>query len=183
VRLFVAAELPEPVVTALTAWRPRIDGVRPVAAEALHLTLAFLGERTAQEAEAAAGVVRTVAAPVEGLALGRPRWLPPRRPRVLAVEVADRSGTLAALQAAVVSGLGEAIGFAPERRAFLAHVTVGRVRSGARVRGDVALPAVEAGEPFALAALTLMRSRLGGGSGGAAAYEALERVALSPFRR
>ena len=182
-RLFVAAELPEPVVTALTAWQPGIDGLRPVATEALHLTLAFLGERTAREAEAAAGVVRAVAAPVEGLGLGRPRWLPPRRPRVLAVEVADPAGALASLQAAVVAGLEEAIGFVPEPRAFLAHVTVGRVRSGARVRGCVALPEIAAIDPFALEALTLMRSRLGGGVGGSASYEALERVALSPFRR
>jgi len=181
-RLFVAAELPEPVVTALTAWQPGIDGLRPVATEALHLTLAFLGERTAREAEAAAGVVRAVAAPVEGLTLGRVRWLPPRRPRVLAVEVADPSGALSDLQSAVVRGLEEAIGFRAERRAFLAHVTVGRVRSGARVR-DVALPGLPDGDPFGIAALTLMRSRLNRSPPGPARYEPVERVALSPFLR
>jgi 2'-5' RNA ligase len=172
VRLFVAAELPDPVTAALVAWRPALDGVRPVAAESLHLTLAFLGERTEAEAAAAAWVVRSVAAPVDGLVLGRARWLPPRRPRVLAVEVADPSGGLADLQAAVVAGLGEAIGFRAERRRFLAHVTVGRARSRPP---EVELPPV-GGPPFALAAVTLMRSRLGGGR--PARYEAWERVAL-----
>jgi 2'-5' RNA ligase len=53
VRLFVAAELPEPVVSALVGWRPALAALRPVAPEALHLTLAFLGERSAREASAA----------------------------------------------------------------------------------------------------------------------------------
>jgi 2'-5' RNA ligase len=185
VRLFVAAELPPPVVAALVGWRPALDAVRPVAPEALHLTLAFLGERSVAEASAAAGVVRSVAAPVEGLALGAARWLPRRRPRVLAVEVEDGGGGLGALQAAVVAGLEEAIGFVPERRRFLAHVTVGRVRSGggaaARPGSGGDLPAVPRGAPFALAALTLMRSRLGGQR--PARYEPVERVALSPFLR
>jgi 2'-5' RNA ligase len=182
VRLFVAAELPPSVVGALVAWRPALDGVRPVAAESLHLTLAFLGERTQEEAMAAAGVVRSVAAPVDGLVLGSGRWLPPRRPRVLAVEVGDPSGGLAAVQAAVVRGLGEAIGFRDERRAFFAHVTVARVRSGARVP-DGALPGLAERDPFALAALTLMRSRLNRSPPAPARYEPVERVALSPFRR
>jgi 2'-5' RNA ligase len=185
VRLFVAAELPPPVVAALTGWRPALDAVRPVAPESLHLTLAFLGERSAAEASAAAEVVRSVAAPVGQLALGAARWLPPRRPRVLAVEVEDGGGGLGALQAAVVAGLEEAIGFVPERRRFLAHVTVGRVRSGggaaARPGSGGDLPAVPRGAPFALAALTLMRSRLGGQR--PARYEPVERVALSPFLR
>jgi 2'-5' RNA ligase len=179
VRLFVAAELPEPVVSALVAWRPALAALRPVAPEALHLTLAFLGERSAREASAAAQVVRSAAAPVDGLALGAARWLPPRRPRVLAVEVEDRDGALAAVQAAVVAGLAEAIGFAPERRRFLAHVTVGRVRSRGAPAAGGDLPAVPSAEPFAVVALTLMRSRLGGGR--AARYEPVERVALSPF--
>jgi 2'-5' RNA ligase len=181
VRLFVAAELPEPVVGALVGWFPALDGVRPVAPESLHLTLAFLGERSGAEASAAAAVVRSVATPVDGLTLGAARWLPRRRPRVLAVEIEDRGGGLAALQAAVVAGLQAAIGFAPERRRFLAHVTVGRVRSRGAPPPAGDLPAVESGAPFALAALTLMRSRLGGGR--PARYEPVERVALSPFLR
>jgi 2'-5' RNA ligase len=90
------------------------------------------------------------------------------------VELVDAAGELAALQRDVVAGLAAEIGFAPERRAFLPHVTVARVRSGARVRAG-ALGAVGGVGTFGVEALALMRSRLGGGP---ARYEALERVAL-----
>ena len=40
-RVFVAAELPAHVVSALVAWCPRTDALRPVASESVHLTLAF----------------------------------------------------------------------------------------------------------------------------------------------
>jgi hypothetical protein len=45
------------------------------------------------------------------------------------------------------------------------------------------LPALPRGAPFALAALTLMRSRLNRSPSAPASYEAVERVALSPFLR
>ncbi len=139
-RLFISAQLPASVVDALIAWCPQQDNLRAVAPASLHVTLAFLGERCEAQAAAAAGVVRAVAAPVEGLSLGAARWLPPRRPRVLAVEVHDPCGGLAALQRAVVEGLAGAIGFVPERRRFLPHVTVARVsrRGGGACRAGAA---------------------------------------------
>lgn len=179
-RVFVAVELPERVVEALAAWRPRLDGLRPVAPESLHLTLAFLGERSPAEADAAARVVRRAAVPVGGLSLGAGRWLPSRRPRVLAVEVADPTGALGALQRAVVEGLAAAIGFEAERRAFLPHVTVARVSSGPdhrRVRAVDLEPVAGVGA-FAAGALTLMRSMPPRPPHGPARYEPLERVAL-----
>lgn len=172
-RLFVAAELPDDVVDALVAWRPRADALRPVAREALHLTLAFLGWREESDARAVAAALRPLERPVGALSLAAARWLPPRRPRVLAVDVADGRGELAALQAAVVGALAEAVGFVPERRPFLAHVTVARVRSGAPA------PRAELPDPpdlgFAASALTLFRSHLGSAG---ARYEPLAQVAL-----
>jgi len=178
VRLFVAAQLPDDVVSALSAWCPRVAGLRSVAPESLHLTLAFLGSRTEAEAAAAAAVVRTVAAPADGLSLGSARWLPAaRRPRVLAVSVEDPTGALGALRRSLVDGLGAAMGFEPDRRAFLAHVTVARVRSGTRVRG-VALDGVPDAGTFPATALSLMRSHLSSSPRAPARYEALETVAL-----
>lgn len=176
-RVFVAVELPDRVVEALAAWQPRLDGLRPVAPESLHLTLAFLGERSVAEVDAAARVVREAAVPVGGLSLGAGRWLPSRRPRVLVVEVGDATGALGALQRAVVEGLTAAIGFEAERRAFLPHVTMARVSRGPAIPQlrDVDLgPLGEVGE-FAACAVTLMRSHL---ARGPARYEPLERVAL-----
>jgi RNA 2',3'-cyclic 3'-phosphodiesterase len=109
------------------------------------------------------------------LRLAAPAWLPPRRPRVLAVDLEDPEGSCARLQAAVSASL-EALGvFAPEKRAFRPHVTVARVRKGARV--DRRLPALEQRMTFAAASLTLYRSRL---SPKGASYDALARTPLSP---
>ena len=66
------------------------------------------------------------------LALGDALWLAPRRPHVLTVEVADATGALLALQERVVAALVEAVGYEPDRRRFRPHVTVARVRRGAR---------------------------------------------------
>jgi 2'-5' RNA ligase len=173
-RLFVAAELPEEVIDALARWPPRADGVRGLEAESLHVTLAFLGWRDEAEIEVVGALLAGLARPVEALSLAGPRRLPPRRPRVLAVELADADGALAALQRDVARALAEAVGWEPERRAFLAHVTV------ARVRADARLPEVEpppALGPFAARALTLFRSHVGAGG---SRYEALTRVPLAP---
>jgi 2'-5' RNA ligase len=100
-------------------------------------------------------------------------WFDPRRPRVLAVVLHDASGALAELHDSLWGRL-EPLGHRRERRRFRPHVTVARVRHGARpLRRE--LPAVGAG-PFSAQDLTLMRSHLQGGA--PALYEPLERVAL-----
>jgi RNA 2',3'-cyclic 3'-phosphodiesterase len=175
-RLFVALELPEDVRAALTAWTPSAPGLRAVPAAQLHVTLAFLGERPEPQAARVAALLPGVGRAVAQLTLGAPLWLPARRPRVLAVAIGDGDGALAALQRDLVAGLVEAIGFAAQRRPFLAHVTVGRVRGdrdGAAAARDEPLDPPPAVGAFSAAALTLMRSRL---SPHGARYEALERV-------
>jgi RNA 2',3'-cyclic 3'-phosphodiesterase len=178
-RLFAALELPAPVRDALGAFgRAAADddfALRPVRDDALHVTLAFLGHRPLDEVEPARSAVREASAgagPLE-LSLGEPLWLAPRRPHVLTVEVLDATGALFGLQERVVASLVDAVGYEPERRRFRPHVTVARVRHGARprMRGLPEGPKAS----FAGAAVTLYRSYLGGGP---ARYEALERVAV-----
>lgn len=173
-RLFVALDLPAPAVDALAEWARAAarDGLRPVRRESLHVTLAFLGERPDGEAPAIAAVLPADPPRVD-LALGEPAWLPPRRPRVLAVDLDDREGACSRLQADVGASLVRLGVFAPEKRAFRPHVTVGRVRRGARV--DKHLPEIPDHTTFAAAALTLYRSRLGPKG---ASYEALARTPL-----
>jgi 2'-5' RNA ligase len=98
---------------------------------------------------------------------------------VLTVELADPSGTLAALQAAVSVALVDALGIVPERRRFLPHVTVARVRRGAVPRRG-GLPDVpwEPGRPFPGEAVTLFRSHLNRTPPTPARYEPLLRVPL-----
>jgi 2'-5' RNA ligase len=182
-RLFVAADLPAGARAALAAFAREAAAadaaLRAVGADSLHVTLAFLGHRALDEVEPLARVVREAAAAADGgpppLEIGEALWLSPRRPSVLAVRLADPSGALGALQRAVARGAADAVGYVPERRVFLPHVTVARVRRGHPPRrGD--LPPPPALFELAAEAVTLYRSHLGGR--GPARYEAVERVAL-----
>jgi 2'-5' RNA ligase len=112
---------------------------------------------------------------VPGLALGDPSWLPPKAPRVLAVDLADGEEALAALQGRVAEAMATAAGYEPEKRPFRPHVTVARTRRGTRLRRPRELSPPRALE-FSGEALTLYRSRLGAGG---ARYEALRRLPLA----
>ena len=177
-RLFVAADLPAGARTALAAHGRQAAAadaaLRAVGEEALHVTLAFLGHRPLEDVEPARVAVRGVERQALRLALGEPLWLGPRRPQALTVALEDSDGTLAALRAGVVERLAAALDWEPESRRFRPHVTVARVRRGARPRTrDLPEPpqATFVGET-----VVLYRSHLGGGP---ARYEALERVVLT----
>ncbi len=195
-RLFVALELPDPVRLALTGWRDGLArgreglsrsvaaSLRPVAPEALHVTLCFLGSRSEDEIDpiaAACGVVAPEPAPA--LSLGTAVWLPPRRPRVLAVELRDASTGLARVQAALSDALSAGGWYEPETRPYLAHVTLARVKArggdqDAVPRRPPDLPAPP-GLDFHASGVVLYRSRL---SRSGARYEALASVKLAPAR-
>jgi RNA 2',3'-cyclic 3'-phosphodiesterase len=89
--------------------------------------------------------------------------------------VEDGAGACARLQAAVAGRLVALGVHAGEARAFRPHVTVARVRRGARVPRR--LPGGPPPLGFDGAALTLYRSRPGSGG---ARYEALARAVLPP---
>jgi RNA 2',3'-cyclic 3'-phosphodiesterase len=176
-RLFVALDLPAEVRDVLAAWgreqtRGR-EGLRLVDAAMLHVTLCFLGWREEGEAEAIGAAVAACAAPVPDLAVGDAAWLPPRRPRVLAVDLEDGSGALAELQRRVSDAMVATAGYAPERRGYRPHVTVVRVRGGTRLRAfELDAPASVS---FQGAALTLYSSAL---RRDGALYSPLARVGL-----
>jgi 2'-5' RNA ligase len=164
-RLFVALDLPEPIVDALVAWRAPLvrdgDALRPVPRASLHVTLAFLGWKEEASVAPLAELVETCggeAGGVAGLALGEPLWLPRRRPRVLAVALEDRHGQLGALQARLVEQLVAGGWYEREARPYLPHVTVARVRRGAAMPTSEAPPL--ASPPFDGAAVVLYRSHL-----------------------
>lgn len=176
-RLFVALELPALAREELAAWGARRAGADPalraLPADALHLTLCFLGSRPRGEVAAIGDAVARCAGPAPLLSLAGAEWLPSSRPRVLAVEVEDRDGALGGLRERVAEALAVAGRYRPERRAFHPHVTVARVRRGERPRR--AGPRAPDLAELRCDALTLFRSDLGGGP---ARYEALARVAL-----
>lgn len=173
VRLFVALELPPPIVTTLVDWAGAVlspeMGLRRLDAASLHVTLCFLGSRPADEIGAIARICeRSAGAPAPTLAVGGALWLPRRRPRVLAVDLADSTGAAGALQASLATELESAGFYTAERRAFLAHVTVARARAGARMREHELAPPPP--EPFMATRVTLFRSHL---QRGGARYEPL----------
>jgi RNA 2',3'-cyclic 3'-phosphodiesterase len=178
-RLFAALEVPVPVRTALMTWRTaqlaHVAGLRATQpdAQSLHVTLCFLGSQPVADIAPIAEACRVAAAyPRPALSIGRPLWLPVRRPRVLTVEI-DDDGGLRAVQTALATALGHGGWFEPERRAFLPHVTVARTaREGLRRPPEVAAPEAIS---FVGSTVALMRSHLGAGS---ASYERLALVEL-----
>jgi 2'-5' RNA ligase len=179
-RLFVALELPARVRRALVGWREEavegVDGVRLVRAEDLHVTLSFLGWRKAGEIDAIASACGVVAGDEAAeLELSDGIWLPRRRPRVLAVQLEDLDGALAAAQSKLSAAFASGGWLEPEARPYLAHVTVARLGRVARVgsRELTAPPAIR----LRGSRVTLYRSRL---SAAGARYEALASVELGP---
>ncbi len=194
-RLFVAVDPPAEVCERLVAWaRVAVRGlglrlsssgsVRVLDPELLHVTLCFLGERPVHEIEAIADALTECAKAVGRLQIGAPLWLPPRRPRALAVEVreedgAGRDASLVALRRCLCGALARACGYEEERRRFRAHVTLARLGGDRRTRGagvERELPATPA-LSFTPAAVVLYRSRL---SPAGASYESLAESALVP---
>jgi 2'-5' RNA ligase len=176
-RLFVALELPAVVREALVGWRTEalrgLDGLRPVAPEYLHVTLCFLGWQEGASVDAIGAACAAVVAGSESIAeleTAAAAWLPPRRPRVLAVDLTDAGGRGAALQGALSAELERGGWYQPEKRPFRPHVTVARVSRGGRPPHG-RLPPVPPAR-FSTSELTLYRSRL---SPAGARYEALAR--------
>lgn len=160
---------------AFGAWRDVLcagePALRPVADASLHVTLVFLGlQRSADE------VAEALTSSVAGfgplpLAVEEARGVPPRRPRLVGVSLADPSGRCSALAGALSEALS---GFRePEKRPFWPHVTVARVRRGQRLRRDLGPdpPPLR----FSCSEVVLYRSHL---SSRGARYESLARFQL-----
>ncbi len=156
--------------------------VRLLGAHTMHVTLCFLGNRAVGEIEPIADALeqaaQTADAAIAGvdLALGAPLWLPPRRPRSLALEVHDAGGALARVQRSLSDAIARAIGWQPERRRFRAHVTVARLGRGADVGAGAREPLAPSPQlSFVAREVVLYRSLL---SPDGASYEPLAASAL-----
>ncbi len=172
-RLFVALEPPEAVRRRLAAAQAELrrlagraaDEVRWVPAENVHLTLQFLGAVPEERVGGVEAALRAAASAARPLALevkGAGGFPNARRPRVVWAGVA---GDLAAL-GALVQDLGRRLaplGFAPEERAFSAHLTLGRARDrrGAPgLAGALASAAQADGAPWRAVEMLLFESHL-----------------------
>ena len=134
IRTFLALDLDEPIrrhLAAATGDFPEAGSkIRWVVPENLHVTLKFLGDVGDDDVAAVCKVVSDVAERVEpfDFDVAALCCVPPAGAvRMVWAQVSDPAGRIASLFAQVESALGE-LGFPRERRAFHAHVTVGRVK-------------------------------------------------------
>jgi 2'-5' RNA ligase len=179
--MFLALDLPEEAQERLARWLELVTegrhDLRPVRAEALHVTLVFLGwqDESAAEriAEAAFGALPAV--PPPRLTPSGVRAVPPRGPRLFALDLDDEGGRAAALQAAASSALEAGGWYRPEKRPFWPHVTLARVKRGERRAAPLPESPAPPREPFEASTVTLYRSIL---RPQGSLYEPLARIVL-----
>lgn len=167
VRAFLAAALADATrerLDALTSGWPRaVPGLRLVPAANAHATLRFLGASTRAQLDRVSALVAAAAsacpagdATASGLAIFPARGAP----RVLALAL-DLPAGFAQMQRACEAA-AQAAGYAPEPRAFRAHVTLGR---WSRRAPRPPLPPLE---PFAVPLDRVVLYRSDAGPGGVA---------------
>ena len=184
VRTFVALLIPPDWAAHLGALAATLaagtGGLSWVKPENLHVTLRFLGDLD----ETAVDRARTAVSQALALATAPRARLGPlgafpnlSRPRVLWVGLSEGADAVSALAATADEGLRDA-GFGPSDRPFRAHITLARVREGAR--GLETLLKAANPEPPAAALLdrvAVMKSDL---HPSGSRYTALQEVRLRP---
>jgi 2'-5' RNA ligase len=156
-RLLIALTLPlEPQAAlreAAALLRRSMDAPVRWGAENAHLTLRFLGEAADGRAEEVATALRERTAPLAPVALrlAGTGCFPPRGPVQIAWAGVDGEVTALGALHQAAEGAAVAAGFAPERRPFAPHLTLGRARGRLT-------PAQDAAVREALASLTLPES-------------------------
>jgi RNA 2',3'-cyclic 3'-phosphodiesterase len=132
--MFVALDLPASVREGLRAWGSTAladPALRPGAAENLHITLTFLGNRPEEDGARVAAAIAQCRAPAPRVELLNPVGRPPRgRPRLFALPA--RSPGAERIQARLSQILVSEGLYEPEKRPFWPHVTVARVRAEGR---------------------------------------------------
>jgi 2'-5' RNA ligase len=132
IRAFIAVELEaqsvQKIADAVARLKPRVPGVRWVAQTNFHLTLKFLSDIDESKVEPIAQALETDLHPFSSFTInakGLGVFPDLKRPRTLWVGLVGDE--LIALAAKVEQALVP-LGFEPEKRAFTAHLTIGRWR-------------------------------------------------------
>jgi 2'-5' RNA ligase len=185
VRTFIALDLSDEVRAFLAQREDRLrragGDVRWVRPDRMHLTLVFLGEVAVDRLGALEAAVRGACQGFGPLALraGGAGQFPPRgRPRVLWSAMDEPTGTLVRLQKAL-AGATAAFAQEVEDRAYVPHLTLGRVRGGRdleRLGEAVAAMARDAGPALEAREVLVIKSRL---SPEGPQYTVLARVPLA----
>jgi len=180
-RLFIGLEPSQAQREALMDLEAELDGARWIEADDLHLTLVFLGQVSAEQAAGAHEELAAIrAAPVRLRLKGLGSFGKGRRMRALWA-AAEPAAELLSLQKKALNAVRRA-GLEPERRKFVPHVTLARLKApeprqiGRYIAANNLFPAPEA----EIGHFTLFRSHL---DESGARYEALHRYRLGDAGR
>jgi RNA 2',3'-cyclic 3'-phosphodiesterase len=181
-RTFIALQVPDSWIAYVQGIARDLAGRSPgltwVRSENAHFTVRFLGDLDDEQVERVRASVRRSGSglPAPVARLGRLGAFPrPERPRVLWVGLAQGGPEAEAVATAVNDGL-ERDGFGFPDKPFRAHLTLARVREGARGVADLirsTIPPAPEAEP--LQRLTVMKSEL---HKSGAMYNVLEEIRL-----
>ena len=168
-RLFLGLRLPGDALDEIEAWqRSELEGVRTLPRDDLHVTLAFLGHRPADELDSIVGALRDAAAGAREIRLTPLRYRETRSVGMLVLDDAGRHATALANDVqARLEGLGA---HERERRPWLPHLTVARWRERPRLQ-----PKPPPGRTFVPSDAAAYVSRL---HAAGARYAVLKSVAL-----
>lgn len=133
-RCFVAIELTDGIRREIARVQETLrdaDGVRWTRADSVHLTVKFLGnvaDGLAPDLCEALAAAAGISGPFE-MTVGGVGCFPPRgNPRIVWVGADEPTGRLVECVGLVEEAYAD-LGFAPEKRAYTPHVTIGRVKS------------------------------------------------------
>jgi 2'-5' RNA ligase len=172
-RLFLALRLPGEALDEIERWQAaQLSGVRRVARDQLHITLAFLGSRPAGEVDGIVVALRDAASGAGKIQLTPVRYRETRSVGMLVLD--DANGNAAGFAGDLQERLERLGVYRRESRPWLPHLTVARWRERPRLH-----PAPPPDRTFVPsdAAAYLSRLRPGG-----AEYRVLDSVALEVNR-
>jgi 2'-5' RNA ligase len=136
IRLFCALQLPDETLDELASWQARsLPRGRIVPRENLHVTLAFLGARSAGEVPAIMDELRAASAAARPAELRPVRYRETRSVGMIVLD--DVNGAATALANDVAERLQRLAVYRREARPWLPHVTVLRFKERAGVAPEV----------------------------------------------
>jgi 2'-5' RNA ligase len=137
-RLFVALDLPDPVLDRVTGWQEDVfagrTDLRVTSRFSLHVTLVFLGYQAEKDVAKIAELAFSDGGGPFELKPTELTEVPPRRPRLYALGLEDSGEALGKWQAGAAERLTEAGLYEPEKRPFWPHLTVARFKQTERHR-------------------------------------------------
>ena len=161
-RIFIAAVLPDEIKRLLgefiEAIKGNVQGVKWELPHKLHITLKFIGEVNSDFPDRINSALsncdftsRTIEMRIDSMA-AFPNL---KKPKVLVVKF-DKSGILDEVHDCIEHQMS-LLGIGKETREFIPHVTIGRVKSGFKIKGDI--PSIDNRE-FKLRGIEIVRSLL-----------------------